>query len=591
MPLVLHSETLSPASEEELQDRLKAKLEESYKIRVHDIHQSIRLATSVLDTATLHHLADLIAKAQNLLGLFLMIVGDYEQSRYYSYEALKTFEEQENLKGIADARYNLASTYYKTDDFHSGLQEFLGCLLLYRTLKDHHNEARVLKSLGTIYEYFGDTDKAVESYEKSIEAARIANDPGTESNAYNPLSGIYLKQGEFEKAMEIAERSIRIKKATHDERGLAFSLYGRGKVYFRQHRFDLAEADFRKSLSIQRQMCDHLGEGMVLNKLGLIYMKRQDFELSRNTLMGALAIGEHFNIRLIRYKAYFNLYELYKQQKQFEQASFYLEKYIHYKEATLNAHTLKVIKSYESINALEALERESKAQRDKFEIVQRKNAELDSFFYRVSHDLKGPIASLIGLHNLIKYENFDPGASQYFDMYHSQVMRINTIVMDLIELTRMDNIMEKKVKINFDKIIQDCIQSFAYHENFKKISFISDIDPELNFYSQWIILNTILQNLIENSIKYSRPEAEAFIKISIHSAESKIKITVEDNGQGIPEVFQEHIFEMFYRANEKSEGSGLGLYILKRAVERLQGEIHLLSHEGIGTTFTVCLPR
>ncbi|HEY5824397.1 MAG TPA: ATP-binding protein, partial [Cyclobacteriaceae bacterium] len=113
---------------------------------------------------------------------------------------------------------------------------------------------------------------------------------------------------------------------------------------------------------------------------------------------------------------------------------------------------------------------------------------------------------------------------------------------------------------------------------------------QIEYHSEWAIINTIVQNLIENAIKYSRKEIEPFVDIKIFTEQDQLIIHVEDNGQGIPEKNVGLIFDMFYRANNKVQGSGLGLYILKRAVERLQGTIDVKSTLHIGSVFKVRLP-
>ncbi|MGC4022369.1 MAG: histidine kinase dimerization/phospho-acceptor domain-containing protein [Cyclobacteriaceae bacterium] len=125
--------------------------------------------------------------------------------------------------------------------------------------------------------------------------------------------------------------------------------------------------------------------------------------------------------------------------------------------------------------------------------MENKNAELDSFFYRVSHDLKGPIASLMGLHNLIEQEVTDELSLEYFRMHRSQTNRINKIVMGLIGLTQMKHLQDAKVKINFVSLVDECILSYSYFENFKNIKFIKEIDENLDYASEWAIINTILQ--------------------------------------------------------------------------------------------------
>src|SRR4051812_32022667 len=162
----------------------EAALQKAYEIRVHDLPQSIELTYQANIIALQLKNESLHARSLSQLGLLLMIQGDFEKAITYSEEALKYFEKCNDLKGQADAKYNIASVHYKTDDFYLGLKFLLDCLYSYRQLKDHYSESRVLKSMGTIYEYFGDQSKAIESYLKAVEAGQLAKDPNLESNAY-----------------------------------------------------------------------------------------------------------------------------------------------------------------------------------------------------------------------------------------------------------------------------------------------------------------------------------------------------------------------------------------------------------------------
>jgi signal transduction histidine kinase len=562
----------------------------AYEARVTDLGFSLSLTHRAKSIGLQIKNERLYARALSQLGLLLMVQGDFEKAITFSEEALKYFDKVGDLKGQADAKYNIAGVHYKTDNFHLGLQYLLDCLHSYRQLDDRYNESRVLKSMGTIYEYFGDQTKAIESYLKAVEAGQLANDPNLESNAYNPLSGIYLKKDQFALAMTMIEKSIAIKKETHDTRGLAFALYGRGKVYLKLKNYERALADLSESLKIQIEMGDKLGVAMAYNKLGLLHLGLQNFEEAKRLLLFALQTAEQFNIRFIRYKSLYNLHLVERAWGNNAEALHYLERHIAIKETSLNASTFNVIKSYEAISKIEALEREAKAQKEKTDIIERKNAELDSFFYRVSHDLKGPIASLLGLHNLIQLEVKDENSRHYFDMYQSQITRINNVVMDLINLTRMNHMEENKVKIDFNLLIEECIQAYHYMNNFKTINFIKEIEENIEYHSEWAIVNTILQNLIENAIKYLNADKEPFVRISISKHKTFVKIVFEDNGLGIAKDFQSKVFNMFFRANDRVQGTGLGLYILKRAVERLNGKVDFVSDTLHGTTFTVLLP-
>lgn len=223
------------------------------------------------------------------------------------------------------------------------------------------------------------------------------------------------------------------------------------------------------------------------------------------------------------------------------------------------------------------------------QIIEEKNAELDSFFYRISHDLKGPISSLRGLSSLARMDVHDQTALSYFEKQQKQVDRLDHIINGLINLTRLNQSHLEKTLIDFHKLTDDCIQSFQAHPKFRFIDFRKQIEPDLGFHSEWTLMNAILQNLVENAIKYSGEE-EPFVRIRISKVTEHLTLEVEDNGQGIPPEHQSKIFEMFYRATHNTSGSGLGLYILKRSVDRLRGAIDMTSQERKGSTFTVTLP-
>ncbi len=581
--------TITPSDTSHIVDDVNSLLKEAYDGRGHDLVQSLARTEKVLVKCEMHHYEEGIAKSKNQLGLFYLIRGEFEKAEEFSKNALIYFESVNNLKGIADARYNIGGIYYRTNKYHQGLIELSHCLALYRQLNDYSNQARTLKSMGTIYEYFNDREKAIESYEKSIEASKVMNDLSLESNALNPLSGIYYKQG-FEKlAIETIERSIELKTNANDTRGLAFALYGRAKILIKQGKPLQALSDLEKMVSTLEEAEDMLGLGMAYNKIGVSYQALGDLIQANFYFLKALELGEKYNVQFVCYKANFNLYLLAKKEGDSFRALDYLEKYFLQKEKVINSENYNIIKSYEALSKIESLEREAKAQLEKNEIVERKNAELDSFFYRVSHDLKGPISSLLGLYSVVKLDVKEIYSLKLFDMYHSQAVRMNDIVMGLINLTEIKNTEKLKSKIDFGKLVDECTNSCRYLPNFDSVQVQKEIE-DFDFNSEWAIINTILQNLIENAIKYSRSNCESVVKISIKKELDFASLSVQDNGEGISEVHHDNIFNMFYRATDRQQGSGLGLYILKRAVERLNGAIELSSTPNVGSTFQVKLP-
>jgi tetratricopeptide (TPR) repeat protein len=138
---------------------LNSLLKEAYESRGRDLVSSLKVTEQVLEKFQATRYEEGIATAKNQLGLFCLIQGEFEKAEDFSQKALQYFEEVNDLKGIADAQYNLGGIYYRTNKYHQGLIELSKCLVAYRHLNDYHNQARTLKSMGTIYEYFNDQSK------------------------------------------------------------------------------------------------------------------------------------------------------------------------------------------------------------------------------------------------------------------------------------------------------------------------------------------------------------------------------------------------------------------------------------------------
>ncbi|MEQ9405320.1 MAG: tetratricopeptide repeat-containing sensor histidine kinase [Cyclobacteriaceae bacterium] len=572
--------------------KIQQLLDSAYECRSNDLKESLRLANQALgisrETGNSHY----TAKCLSQISLFHMIIGDFDLSINIAEEAIEIFKEVNDERGIADAKYNIAGVLYKTDNFNLGLTYLIDCLTTYKKFGDHHNQARVQKSIGTIYEYFGDTKSAIQSYEEAIRSGEQVGDLNLQSNAFNPLSGIYLNEGKIEIALELIEKSLAWKKKTDDIRGLAFALYGRGKIFTKTGDHKQAEKDFLESIKIHEEMGEKLGRAMSFHKLGALYIKMGRLNDARKILTEALEYSNKYKIILIKFRANLLLHEIAKTEGDYELALKYLTQYLHEKESVINEKTAKVIESYEVITKMQNLEREAKSQKEKADLVEKKNIELDSFFYRISHDLKGPITAMMSLSYLAKQDVKDEMAQNYFDEYTNQANRINDILDGLMNLTKMVYGSEEKDQIDFEKLTYDCINSYKHLPDFDKVSFEVDIQDSILFEADWALTNTIIQNLVENGIKYARMEDnKPVIKISIKEIDEEVKIVITDNGIGMSEEAQSKIFKMFYRANRKIEGTGLGLHIVNRAIEKLNGRVELMSEPGKGSEFQVFLPK
>ncbi len=220
------------------------------------------------------------------------------------------------------------------------------------------------------------------------------------------------------------------------------------------------------------------------------------------------------------------------------------------------------------------------------------NQELNTFVYKSSHDLKGPLASIKGLTSIARDEITDEDGKRYFGLIAQSTDRLDHILTDLLETVKLKETTVTTEKIDLNALIKDVLNSLEHGPDFERVSFRINITPNLFIYSDKKILTSVMQNLIDNGVKYRRHDLDnSFVSISIADYKSGITIKMEDNGLGIPEDIQDKVFDMFYRGHSESKGTGLGLYIVKNAVEKLGGTIELQSKVSEGTIFTIFLPN
>ncbi|GHN01251.1 hypothetical protein WSM22_27400 [Cytophagales bacterium WSM2-2] len=229
-------------------------------------------------------------------------------------------------------------------------------------------------------------------------------------------------------------------------------------------------------------------------------------------------------------------------------------------------------------------------QYDRMLELRRVNAELDSFTYHASHDLRAPLTSIQGLVHLgLKEPNID-GARSYFEMIRGRVNHMDSLLKDLISISYNSKTETEHELFNFEDEINVLLKSLGYPEH--QFDIRIDIHNHFAFVSDPVRIRTILANLLANAFKYYNPEVERrFIDVNVTIDHRHAVIKIKDNGIGIDENYKEKIYEMFFRATTRSSGTGLGLYIVKSMIDRLKGKISFDSILGKGTTFEVILPN
>ena len=222
------------------------------------------------------------------------------------------------------------------------------------------------------------------------------------------------------------------------------------------------------------------------------------------------------------------------------------------------------------------------------------NKELDSFVYSVSHNLRAPLMSVLGLINLVQLENKngDDTINNYFQMMQHSIHKLDETLKEILDYSRNARSALNIAEIDTRRMVEESFERLKYMEGSDAIEKSIEMGEVYPFYTDAYRLSVIINNLVSNAIKYrDSNKGHNELVVSVNITETQLDISFHDNGIGISADFLPRIFEMFYRATERSEGAGLGLYIVRETVDKLHGSIAVESDMGKGTTFKVVLPN
>ena len=227
--------------------------------------------------------------------------------------------------------------------------------------------------------------------------------------------------------------------------------------------------------------------------------------------------------------------------------------------------------------------------------LKKVNRDLEMFVHSTSHNLRAPLRSVLGLIYLSRQElaasklvNLD----QYYGLMENSIHALDDTIKLILDYSRTKQLIEEVEEIDFERMFEEIFNNLEHINSPETITRQVEVIPGGRFYCSRMKLYLILLNIVSNAIKYYDPNKDrSFVRMKVRTGSEQAVIEIEDNGIGIPADLQQRVFDMFYRATENSEGSGLGLFIVKETIERLGGTIELTSAPGSGTTFRLVIPN
>ena len=219
--------------------------------------------------------------------------------------------------------------------------------------------------------------------------------------------------------------------------------------------------------------------------------------------------------------------------------------------------------------------------------LQKALGDLDRFLYSSYHDIKGPIARLRGLINVFQIETNPNKLAEFSDYFLSTIKEMESLIE---KLNRVNSLNQKNPK-NQQLNVANSLEHFAKLYMNEEIEISIQTQVQLNFASDESILSLILESLLDNCVRYKSFDRKNRIRLSAHQTLFGVEFVIEDNGDGIPTNVLPQVFEMFFRGHVRATGHGLGLYLVKKALEKLGGNIEVESEENEFTRVRFYIPN
>jgi signal transduction histidine kinase len=546
---------------------------------------------------------------------------DYSTSLEHAVSAYNLAREINNHQLIAYSCLYLGFNHVQNQPQVS-LEYYLKCVTHAKLAKNPRLEAYGYSAIGNLYEGWYDANNALKYYQQSLEIRKKHGEPEELVSSLIETARAYNRLALYDKSNELIQEGLKIAESNPgNEQNLVYlyemtghDLAGRLKDYKKAlNSFLMARRVALENNFIDRNNINHLkpiaemysklGDHKhaseyysLYNELSEAHQKKMDKEMfeSQDLLKKELE-KEKINAK----DAEIALQKLRLKEEKLTQNAYIIGIVIllvliffifrnNILKARLN-QTLesKVNERTEALNLANERLRQSEKQ------LLNINKELETFIYRTSHDLKGPLASCKGLVNLSLRSVSLQEKDQYLKLISTSLDKMDNILLTLYEVSVIRKGAVTLKECNMEEVMKTMIKSFENYPNYEKINFSVDNKISKPFITDEILSQTILRNILENAVKYCQPATEfPFVKIEMTEEGDYNLISVSDNGFGIPKEHQEKIFDVFYRANTETKGSGMGLYIVKNAIDKLNGKIQLASSVvREGTTFHVYFPK
>ncbi|NOS94134.1 MAG: tetratricopeptide repeat-containing sensor histidine kinase [Cyclobacteriaceae bacterium] len=602
--------------------------------KLDSLSASIRELNEALLIAQRNNFDVELVKILNTLAIAYSLNGNHDKALDCHFKALTVNEKLGNIEELSITYNNIGFVYFKLEDYERALDYYKRSLDAKKAISSNYDLDRLLINMALCYNQLKQYKEAENHINQAIEICKSGCSSAVQIEAQFSLGVSLAEQNRAEEAIDHFQKSLQLAQTFGEKRFQIESLLNLSLVKEKENLKDEAINYLKQAEEIANGTNYTLSLIKVYKVFSKIYKDNKDFinsskyqdmyiqlkdsiysnELIQNLAKVQANFAERDNLKTIQEKnlslelkqalidkqnsqyffiiaiailvlllAIVSLLATHRQQKashEISKAKFVIEEK-NQQLATQNKELDKRVR-----------ERTSDLLKSTLMLTQV-NKELDNFLYKSSHDIRGPLMTFQGLCNLGLMETNDQVVRNILEKLLSHSDKMAKI---LGRLTTVGKINEAKITpevIGFKDILDEIIKAKEKSSREKGVQVTYEIDSDDGkTITDRFLLEIVLENLIDNGIKFynNSVRINPYVKVNVIQLALQTIIKVEDNGIGIVDVPSDTMFHMFMRASERSETSGVGLYLAKVCTDKLGGEIKMEKSTKDGTIFTVVLP-
>jgi signal transduction histidine kinase len=543
-----------------------------------------------------------IARTHGYMGWAHNNLRNFVQAQEQAQQSLAIMQKIKDKAGEAFALNLLGNIAYNQNQFVRAEGLYDSALQLRKELGLDVQVSNTIFNLARVYDRQGRLDVALQYYRSDMEVARRLRNQRILGLIYNNIGWLHVKKQDFVNAEKdlLQGQSIALRYGQPiDVRENYLNL---ARLYKQMGRTTQSNTYFEKYIAINDSLLTAENALAAQQRDALYQLEKKNQEIqnlsetnvlreqeiksqqSRIYLQNAV-LGLSVVALVLISAVLIVLYRSYRMKIKANEELSKLNRAIHEQKEEIEAQAEELTEANQTIQAINRNLEVSVEHRT--QELKQAYLELDTFIYRSSHDLRRPLTTFMGLNEVARISVKDQSALELFHKVNETAQNLDRMLAKLQSVSLIASAELAASEVSFQHELDLVLSRYSEEIVDKRIRVERNITTT-KVVSYPAIVRVVLDNLIENAIQFS--VSNPAIKIDVAQKGSIVQIQVADNGEGIPDEFHNRLYEMYFRASERSKGNGLGLYLVKKAVQRLKGDVHFEHNKPIGSVFTVTIP-